>query len=170
MTSALTTSLACVGDPAPASVGGTITAILAPPAFTRTVSFAVAISGGTASECMVSWGAPLEAVACDGDPQPGGGTFAGFTSPADVDVEVASDRATLAYSGTNADGEHTVYASDGTVVSRIASHGDTVTIGGAPVTLELYDPFLALARRMVVFRSSLIDSPIREGVFFGIVP
>jgi len=158
--------VACLGDAMPVAIGGTIGDILSPPTIDRkTVTFHVEVSGGNASKCLLAakgvLPATLEALICDGDPQPLGGTLSTFGG------EPQSERNALAFTATDLNSVRSVYALRKGVLARVAADGGSAPSGG---TFRVDDRLFSIRKKSVVFRSFLTGGPADQGLYVGFLP
>lgn len=153
----------CVGDAAPASVGGTIDAILGPPTvWGRRVSFAATVAGGSETECIFGWdGATYDRLICAGEPMPGGGTVAGWDDPGIGVVPDSQGKGTV-FGSEKTSGEGVVLAYRKDNFYRVAVDG-FVTPAGA--TLGVYQQPATIVGKSVLFNVDVTGTADRSAVF-----
>ncbi len=143
----------CVGDPAPASVGGSIDDIIAPPTIAgRTVRFLATVAGGAASECVFGDdGTVFDAIVCEGAPLPGGGTLDSGASGS-VGTNPGSQGKGVIFAGRNLDDEQAVLVYRKDTFYTVAMSNRTAVGGNL---ISLWNPYTAIKGKTVVFGGSL---------------
>jgi len=167
------TILACDGDPGPPGVGGTLSFLDVPPAGgKKEIVFAAEITGGTASQCLISArvGVGLTAVACTDNPYIHGeymDSFDQWSPYGAASAEAKGKGFTYWVEGSETNSLHLVAWRKNRQFA-LFSDSITTTPGGAPLFIDLF-PTASMNKKTVSFPAALSGGPVQDSVVMATI-